>query len=112
MHSMKRSLQAVAAAAVGLFGGLSPTVAAAKVVELGIASTPLVAPKCPPGVSADKCTIILTHVTALETIVDGVAYPTTVKQSGRIVAFSLGLSRLDANRDKAKQDIHFLDVAY
>jgi hypothetical protein len=109
---MKSSVKAVAAAAVGLFGALTPAVASAKVVELGTTRTPLVAPKCPPGVASNNCFIILTRVTALETIRDGVAYPTTVKQAGKIVAFTLGLSRLDPSRSKTKTFIHDLDTVY
>ncbi|MGZ4183374.1 MAG: hypothetical protein ACXVUL_22150 [Solirubrobacteraceae bacterium] len=51
-------------------------------------------------------------MTALETIRDGVAYPTTVKKAGSIVAFTLGLSRLAADRATARSDIHFLDQTY
>src|SRR5205807_379674 len=94
MGGMKRSVKAVAAAAVGLLGALTPAVSSAKVLELGTTRTPVVAPKCPPGVKATSCTIILTQVTAVETLRDGVAYPSTVRQAGKIVAFTLGLSRL------------------
>jgi hypothetical protein len=109
---MKRSLQAAVAAAVGLLGAIAPSVASAKILEVGATSSPLVAPTCPAGIPPAKCTIILTQVTALETIRDGTAYPTTVKQAGSIVAVTLGLSRLDSDRAKAKQDIHFLDTTY
>ena len=51
-------------------------------------------------------------MTALETIRDGITYPTTVKKAGVIVAFTLGLSKLDTNRAKAKADIHFLDTTF
>ena len=51
------------------------------------------APRRPlPPARAAQCTIILTRATALETIRDGITYPTTVKQAGRIVAFTVGLS--------------------
>jgi len=86
--------------------------AAADAVELGTTTSALVAPSCPKGVSPANCTIILTRSTALETLRDGVAYPTTAKASGRIVAFTVGLSRLDSNAATAKQDIHFLDTTY
>jgi hypothetical protein len=112
MGDMKRSLKAAAAAAVGLLGALTPAVASAKVVELGATRTAVVAPKCPPGVKAANCTIILTRVTALETLRDATAYPTTVRQAGKIVAFTLGLSRLDSNRSNAKMFIHDLDTVY
>jgi hypothetical protein len=112
MGHMKRSVKAAAAAAGGLLAVLAPSVASAKIVELGATTSPLVAPKCPTGISPSKCTIILTQVTALESIRDGIDYPTTVKQAGRIVAFTVGLSRLDSNRTTAKKDIHFLDTTY
>jgi hypothetical protein len=103
---MKRSLLAGTAAA-GLLGVLVPAAASAKTIELGSTSTALVAPTCPPAPSA--CQIILTQVTALESIRDGVAYPTRVTKAGVIVAFTLGLSRLDPNDKKARKDISFLD---
>ena len=86
--------------------------AMADTVELGATSSSLVAPTCPKGVSPANCTIILTRTTALETLRDGVTYPTTAKSSGRIVAFTVGLSRLDSNPSTARQDIHFLDSTY
>jgi hypothetical protein len=48
----------------------------------------------------------------LETIRDGVAYPTTVKQNGYLVAFTLGLSRLDPDITKARAAVHFLNTTY
>jgi hypothetical protein len=48
----------------------------------------------------------------LETIRDGVQYPTTVSKPGVIVAVTLGLSRLDKNASKARTDIHFLNHNY
>jgi hypothetical protein len=58
------------------------------------------------------CTIVLPEATALETIRDGVIYPTTAAASGEIVAFSLGLSELSSNHATAKQDLHYLDSTY
>jgi hypothetical protein len=101
-----------ALAAIGTLAALIPAAAAAQILELGIPKTPLVAPVCPSTVSAANCTIILTQVTALETIRDGVAYPTTVTKAGKIVAFTVGLSRLDKNVVTAKKDVHFLDTTY
>jgi hypothetical protein len=91
---------------------VAPALASASAVELGSTSTALVAPTCPKGVAPANCTIILTRATALETVRDGVNYPTTVKTAGRIVAFTVGLSRLDSNAATAKTDIHFLDSSY
>jgi hypothetical protein len=86
--------------------------ASAKVIELGATASPLVTPTCPPGIKPANCTIVLTQMTALETIRDGVTYPTKVTRAGRIVAFTLGLSRLSTNSATAKGDIHFLDTTY
>jgi hypothetical protein len=81
-------------------------------VELGATKSPVVAPVCPPGVSSSKCTIILTRVTALETLRDGVSYPTRVKHAGRISAFTVGLSQLSSNKSTQNSYIHFLDSTY
>jgi hypothetical protein len=81
-------------------------------VELGATKSPVVAPVCPPGVSSSKCTIILTRVTALETIRDGVDYPTKVTQPGTITAFTVGLSSLSTNKSTQKTYIHYLDATY
>jgi hypothetical protein len=81
-------------------------------VELGATHSPIVAPVCPPGVSSSKCTIILTRVTALETLRDGVVYPTKVKQAGLITAFTVGLSQLSTSKSTQNTYIHFLDSTY
>lgn len=91
---------------------LLPATAEAATVELGATKSPLVAPVCPPNVSAAQCTIVLTRVTALETLRDGIAYPTKVTKAGRIVAFTVGLSGLSTNRTTQKSYIHFLDQTY
>ena len=70
------------------------------------------APVCPPNVSSTQCTIVLTRVTALETLRDGVSYPTKVTKAGRIVAFTVGLSKLSTNKSTQKTYIHFLDQTY
>ena len=107
---MKRSLLATAGAVV-LCGLLSASASAA-VLELGATTTPLVAPVCPKGVAPAQCTIILTRATAIETIRDNSAYPSTVKQGGRLVAFTVGLSTLSTNPTTAKNDVAFLDKTY
>jgi hypothetical protein len=111
MLEMKR-IWLLSAASAAVFTAGVPAVASAQIIELGATSTPLVAPSCPAGVSPANCKIVLTQVTALETIRDGVAYPTTVKKAGSIVAFTVGLSRLAADRATARSDIHFLDQTY
>ncbi len=107
---MKRSLLA-AAGAVAVCG-LLPASAAATITELGATTSPLVAPVCPKGVAPSQCTIILTRATSLETIRDNVAYPSTVKQAGRLVAFTVGLSALSSNASTALKDTQFLDKTY
>ena len=107
---MKRSL--LATAGVALLCGLLVASASAAVIELGATTTPLVAPACPKGVAQAQCTIILTRATALETIRDNTAYPSTVKQAGRLVAFTVGLSGLSSNATTAKNDVAFLDKTY
>lgn len=91
---------------------LAPAAASAKVVELGDQNKPLVAPSCPTSVKPKACTIILTEVTALETVTMGLAYPTTVTQPGQLVAFTVGLSKLSSNRKTARKEIHGLDATY
>lgn len=99
-------------AALALGAALAPATAAAQTLELGVPKSPLVAPVCPPNVSSANCTIVLTRVTALETLRDGVTYPTTVTKAGRIVAFTVGLSKLSNSRSTQKTYIHFLDTTY
>jgi hypothetical protein len=101
-----------AAAAVFALGAVAPASAAAATIEIGATRSPLVAPVCPPNVSSAQCTIVLTRVTALETIRDGVTYPTRVTKAGRIVAFTVGLSQLSTNKATRKSFIHFLDQTY
>lgn len=112
MWDMRRLLPGLLATVALTAAAAAP--AQASVVELGLPTTrsALVAPSCPPGVSAANCTIILTQVTALATIRDGVAYPTTITQPGYLVAFTLGLSRLDSNDTKARAAVHFLNATY
>lgn len=86
--------------------------AAAAILELGSTASRIVTPSCPSNVSAAKCTIILTQVTALETIRDGAVYPTTVRKSGYVVAFTLGLSQLSTDRKSELADIRYLDRTY
>ena|SRR5947209_9895857 len=111
MLSMKRIWIATATLAATLLA-LLPASALARTVELGVPKSALVTPSCPSSVKPTQCTIILTEVTALETISDGVAYPTTVKADGQLVAFTLGLSNLSSNRTTAKNEIKGLDATY
>jgi hypothetical protein len=100
-------------AALTLAGAaLVPASASAAVVDLGSTATPVSAPACPKNVAPANCKIVLTGMTALETVRDGLAYPTKVKQAGKIVAFTVGLSALSSNRNTARTDIHYLDQTY
>ncbi len=129
MGSMKRaSLLTVAAA--GLLSLLAPasisaqttttttttntstTPSIGQTIQLGATRSALVSPACPKGVSAANCTIVLTQSTALESLRDGVAYPTTVTQPGLIVAWTVGLSRLSNSASAAHTAIHYLDRTY
>ena len=107
---MKRTFLALTAAIAA--AGLMPGSAAAEEIEVGQTASPLVAPVCPSNVSQSNCTIVLTQVTALETIRDGVDYPTTIHQTGSIVSFTVGLSALSSNKKTADQDISFLNSSY
>jgi hypothetical protein len=101
------------AAAAALLGfALAAAPASARIIELGVPKTPLVSPTCPSSLPPSQCTIILTRATALETIRDGFAYPTTVKTAGQIVAFTVGLSALTSDRATRKSYIHSLDTSY
>ncbi len=99
-------------AAVGAGMAVVPAIAIANVYELGQTKTPLVSPSCPPNVPSSQCTIILTRVTALETLRDGITYPTKVKTAGRLVAFTVGLSALSSSATTRKSYIRYLDQAY
>jgi hypothetical protein len=111
MFDMRRTFR-LSVLAAAIVAGLIPAVALAAVIELGATATKVTAPICPSNVSAQNCTIILTRVTALQTLRDGVAYPTRVKAAGRIVAFTVGLSSLSSSRSTRKQYIQFLDSTY
>jgi hypothetical protein len=109
---MRRNPGKKTAALVAAGALLAPASAGAATLELGVTKTPLVAPVCPPNVSSTNCKIVLTQLTALETLRDGVAYPTKVTKAGRIVAFTVGLSQLSSNKATQKSEIHYLDSTY
>jgi hypothetical protein len=81
-------------------------------VVLGSTKTAVSPPVCPKGVQPVNCQIILERATGLETIRDGVAYPTTVKAAGTIVAFTLGVATLSNSAATTHMFIHDLDTAY
>lgn len=103
---------AVTLAAAGVFAAGASAQVLGGSVQLGATRTPLVAPVCPPNVSSSNCTIILTRVTALETVRDGVAYPTRVRQAGRISSFTIGLSQLSSSKATQSSYISYLDSTY
>jgi hypothetical protein len=109
---MRRNLCKLTAAVVALGAAVAPAAAEAATIELGATKSPLTAPVCPPNVSSSQCTIVLTRVTALGTLRDGVAYPTKVTKAGRVVAFTVGLSALSSSKSTQKTYIHFLDQTY
>jgi hypothetical protein len=80
--------------------------------ELGVVTTPVAPPVCPPGVLPANCTIILTRATGLETIRDGTTYPTTIKRAGTLVAFTIGLAQLATTAATAHTEIASLDAKY
>jgi hypothetical protein len=110
MVSMKRSFLLMAATAVA--GLALAATAFAAVIDVGATSTPLISYTCPASITPANCTIVLTRVTALPTISDGVSYPTKVRRAGRIVAFTVGLSKLSNNRATARSYVHSLDQTY
>jgi hypothetical protein len=109
---MRRNACKLTTAALAATAALAPATAEAATIELGTTKSPLVAPVCPAGTNSSQCTIVLTRVTALETLRDGVAYPTKVTKAGRIVGFTVGLSNLSTNKTTRNQYIHFLDGTY
>jgi hypothetical protein len=112
MTMMKR-FSLVTAGLIATAAALTPASAVASLVELGQTSpTPIVSPSCPTGVAPSECFIILTRTTAVQTTSDGVAYPTTVKKDGWIVAFTAGLSQLSSDAKTEKSYLHILDQGY
>jgi hypothetical protein len=115
MPDMKSSFRFTVAAlafAAAAFPALAGAQQLGGTVELGATKSPVVAPACPSGVKPQDCTIILTRATALETIRDGVAYPTKVRQKGRVTAFTVGLSALSSNKTTQKSYIQYLNATY
>jgi hypothetical protein len=113
MIRMRRHFLLAALALVTIGIALAPAATNGQSINLGAQTgTPLIAPTCPKGVAPADCNIILERVTALATIRDGTSYPTKATKSGRIVAFSVGLSRLSAKKSVRQQDINFLNNKY
>jgi hypothetical protein len=107
---MNRFLLAPAAALLAV--ALAPAVASAQTIELGSTASPLIAPVCPSGVLPQNCTIVLTQVTALATVRDGVTYPSTVKKAGVLVAFTVGVSAISSSATTVATDVANLNAHY
>jgi hypothetical protein len=110
MTVMKRILL-LTAALTALGAVVGPAAASARIVVLGQTS-PISAPSCPKGVTPANCYIILTRTTAVQSISDGVAYPTTVKRDGWLIDFTVGLSNLSPDAATEKSFLHKLDQHY
>lgn len=104
---MKRVVSALAATLVAAV--LVPAAASAQEVQVGVTASPLISPTCPAGLPASECTIVLTQVTAYETLRDGISNPTTIKKAGVISSFSVGLSGTDTITAK---DIAYLNKVH
>jgi hypothetical protein len=111
MTMMKR-ISILTASLIAAAFAVVPGTAAAKLVELGSTATPIASPVCPQGVSPSQCFIILTRTTAVQSVSDGVTNPTTVKEDGWVVSFTVGLSKLSTNASTEKSYLHVLDLAY
>jgi hypothetical protein len=81
-------------------------------VQLGGTSTPVHTPVCPANVKPQNCIFVMTRVTALETLTNGGANPTTVKQSGQLVGFTVGLAQLSSNSTTAASFAKTLNAKY
>lgn len=107
MVGMKRVVTAILATLTAV--ALVPAIASATEVQVGVTASPLISPSCPAGVSANDCTIVLTQVTAFETLRDSVADPTVITQSGVISSFSVGLA---GTATITSADTTYLDKTY
>ncbi len=71
---------------------LVPAAASAAELQIGVTSSPVIAPTCPANAQGTSCDILLTQVTSYETLRDGVSSPDIIKKSGVIASFTLGLA--------------------
>lgn len=81
-------------------------------VQLGGTAVRVKSPVCPRGTAPQNCTFVMTRVTALQTVTNGATYPTAVKRSGRIVAFTVGLAQLSSNPSTARSYASQLNAKY
>jgi hypothetical protein len=104
MKSVVSALAATLVAAV-----LLPAAASAQDLQVGVTTSPVISPVCPAGLPANQCTIVLTQVTAYETLRDGIVNPTTITQSGVIASFSLGMA---GTSTITASDVSYLNKSY
>jgi hypothetical protein len=95
-----------------LTAAVTPALAAAAQVQLGVTASPIVAPTCPAGLPASQCDIVLAQSTALATMRDGVAYPTRVKQAGEVVSFTVGIAALSSNAAQRRTYVSGLNTRW
>jgi hypothetical protein len=81
-------------------------------VQLGGTSVAVRIPVCPANVKPQNCIFVMTRVTALETLTNGGGNPTTVKQSGLLVGFTVGLAQLASNPTTAASFTKTLNARY
>ncbi len=87
---MKRAVSALVATLIAAV--MLPAGASAAEVQIGVTTSPVISPTCPPNAQGTSCTILLPQVTAYETLRDGVATPDLIRRSGVIASFTLGLA--------------------
>ena len=54
---------------------LVPAAASAADIQIGVTASPMISPTCPANAQGKRCAIVLTQVTAYETLRDGVVNP-------------------------------------
>jgi hypothetical protein len=109
MGEMKRVCLGLLAAAAIVCA--VPAVASATEIAVGVTTTPVTAPSCGAASQTD-CRIVLTKVTAFETLRDGVASPTLITQPGIIESLTVGVSGLSTDQSQVASDVSFLDQQY
>jgi hypothetical protein len=101
---MRRLSLAVAAVSL-LAAAALPAAASATEVQVGSTSTALAAPTCPNNDPNSACTIVLYKMTAIETVSDGMKYPTTITQPGVLYSYNVGISVITTNASERRSVI-------
>jgi hypothetical protein len=118
---MRRSLIAAAVASLLVIAATTTWAATAAprpgtqlggTVQLGGTNVPVRTPVCPAGVKPQSCVFVMTRVTALQTLTNGNGSPTTVKQAGQLVGFTVGLAQLSSNSRTAASFAKTLNAKY